>query len=111
MTETELVEMYLLRALSQNEPAPVSTLVASVQRQADGAGVLPPGQAVKLDSILVGRALMEWARQSPPLVDFDYDPADLLPQNNVRAGAERQWSMTDVADRELTRLERLAGVL
>ena len=111
MTEEEMVEMYLLRALSQNEPAPISTLVVALRQQAEGAGLMPPGQLAKLDDILVGRALMGWRRSEPPLVDFDYDPADLLPGGNIRQGAEGMWSMTDAGDVELDRLERLAGVV
>jgi hypothetical protein len=112
MTESELVEMYLLRALSQNEPAPISALVVALRQQAEGAGLLPPGQVDKLDDVLVGRALVEWGRREPPLVDSEYAPAALLPHGNVREGAERLWSLTDEGDVELNRLERLvAGVV
>lgn len=103
--------MYVLRGLTQHEPAPISTLVAVVQRQAGVDGFLPASQIPKLDDILVGSALMNFGRAEPPLVDFGYDPADLLPHGNVRPGAERLWNLTDADDVELERLERLAGVI
>lgn len=107
MTLEETAARYVLRALDRLEPASTWALVSEVQDEAERDGALGPGQAAKLDNVFVGRALVDWHRADPPVVESDFGPKDVLPAGGLRDGAERLYTLTGAGQAELDRLERL----
>lgn len=112
MTESEWIELYLLRALDRREPAAIDELIGDVRSQAENHGLLARGQVAKIDRVYIGRDLLaDWERREPPLaVQADYRPDELSPTGNILSHGRQRFELTDAGEAEMRRLESLAGL-